>query len=326
MNRIPINVKQYVLTLLLVGYFFMLLQLIVLAQDNTVQQSVGRIQHGVLKSVVKVVSSPDNSGQRTTGTGFLVSRQVGGKRQFVFLVTNKHTVGDWNMSDGSILNFRKSLDVYFYQIVDPSGAKYKPFTISITDNTGKPISKRLVLHSDPKIDVAAIALDQELLSTNNIDLVSFDTSFLLPFNKIISEETSGTGLGDQVFALGYPLGITSLNTNYPIAKGGYIASVPGQEFRIDVPTLNRQGQQVKATIQGKIVIVDGLIVPGNSGGPVIIPAETKVRVNPESKQFQYSSMPTQNLVIGIVSTGLGTSGLTAVVSSDYILDLINTYQ
>jgi len=278
MNRIPINVKQYVLTLLLVGYFFMFLQLIVLAQDNTVQQSVGRIQHGVLKSVVKVVSSPDNSGQRTTGTGFLVSRQVGGKRQFVFLVTNKH------------------------------------------------ISKRLVLHSDPKIDVAAIALDQELLSTNNIDLVSFDTSFLLPFNKIISEETSGTGLGDQVFALGYPLGITSLNTNYPIAKGGYIASVPGQEFRIDVPTLNRQGQQVKATIQGKIVIVDGLIVPGNSGGPVIIPAETKVRVNPESKQFQYSSMPTQNLVIGIVSTGLGTSGLTAVVSSDYILDLINTYK
>ncbi|HHT9159876.1 MAG TPA: S1 family peptidase [Candidatus Brocadiaceae bacterium] len=325
MSKSYIAAKRCTLILSLICYVIILVHPFALAQDVTDQQNIGRVQPFLLKAVVKIVSPSDSQ----TGTGFLVSREVllrSGKEHLVFLVTNKHVVGDWDISDGSIINFHKYLDVYFYRTTDPSGTTYKPLTIPLLDNAGKLISGKLILHSNPKIDVAVIALDQELLPQNKIDLVCFDVSFLLPFNRIATEETTGVALGDQVFALGYPFGITSLSTSYPIAKGGYIASLPGQEFRIDVPAVNRQGQQVKATIQGKILLVDGLIVPGNSGGPVVIPAETRVRIDPKTKQFQHSSQPTQNLVLGIVSAGLGSSGLTVVLGSDYILELINTYQ
>jgi hypothetical protein len=39
--------------------------------------------------------------------------------------------------------------------------------------------------------------------------------------------------------------------------------------------------------------------------------------------LRFSSIPIKNLVIGIVSLGLG-GGLTAVVSSDYVLDLLRS--
>jgi hypothetical protein len=56
-------------------------------------------------------------------------------------------------------------------------------------------------------------------------------------------------------------------------------------------------------VEGRLLVVDGLIVPGNSGGPIVIPSELKLRRDPETNQLQFASAQTRNYVIGIVSLG-----------------------
>lgn len=284
------------------------------------QEGTGRITQDILKAVVKIATS---SG--TAGTGFLVSQEAninGVSNRRVFLITNKHMLGDWNLADGNPLNYHNSIDVFFYRANDPSGLSYKPTRIELKKTSGQLKEGKVFFHPDPKIDIALVATDEEISSDNNIDFISFDKTYLLNFNKITSWLI---GLGDQVFAIGYPLGITSLKNNYPIVKSGYVASLPGEEFSIDVPVINRRGDRVIARVQGKILLVDGLLVPGNSGGPVILASELKVRRDPKTNQLQFATTQTKNYVIGIVSSGLGPSGLTVVYSSDYIQDLVEQY-
>jgi len=88
--------------------------------------------------------------------------------------------------------------------------------------------------------------------------------------------------------MGYPLGITSLKNNYPIAKSGYLASLPGEEFEINAPVVNRKNERVNARIEGKMLAIDRLIVGGNSGGPVVLPIEIKVRRDPKTKQVEFA--------------------------------------
>lgn len=279
-----------------------------------------KITQDILKAVVKVMTSSGG-----IGTGFLVSQKTTtngeAKRRF-FLITNKHMLGDWNLADGSILKYYRSIDVFFYRKNDPSGLSFKHSRINLKDSSGKLKTSKILIHPNPTIDIALVALFEELSPGKNIDLCSFDRSYLLNFNKITSWFI---GLGDQVFAMGYPLGITSLKNNYPIAKAGYIASVPGEEFSIDCPVENRQHEKRTARVQGKILLVDGLLVPGNSGGPVILASELKVRLDPKKGTFQTASEETKNFVIGIISSALEPSGLTIVYSSDYIQELVDLY-
>lgn len=220
--------------------------------------------------------------------------------------------------DGDITRYNK-IEVFFYRTATAPGGFYEPMEINLTDQHGK-LKGKVRPHPNVKIDLAIIALDEELTPSNRIDLVSFDVSYLLPFDKII---TSYTGLGDQVFAIGYPWGITSLKNNYPIAKSGYVASLPGTELLIETNLQNRKQESVKTKVEGKIILLDGLIVGGNSGSPVVVPAEIKSRVNPQTGSLQWTKEPTKNLVIGIVSSSW--PGLAVVYSSDYILELIDLH-
>lgn len=92
---------------------------------------------------------------------------------------------------------------------------------------------------------------------------------------------------------------------------------------IPVNAQNRAGTTVSTVLDGKFLIVDGLIVPGNSGGPVLLAGGIRVARDAKTNQLEFSSIPVKNLVIGIVSLGL-RGGLTAVVSSDYVLDLLKS--
>ncbi len=70
------------------------------------------------------------------------------------------------------------------------------------------------------------------------------------------------------------------------------------------------------------MLIDGLIVPGNSGSPVILPSGIKTRLNPKTNTFEFTDRTIEDYVIGIVSLGLG-GGLTVTDSSDYIVELID---
>jgi S1-C subfamily serine protease len=274
---------------------------------------------------VKIKLPPDEKGFRSTGTGFLVSKEITINDKVIrktFLVTNNHILGDWNASDGDIIKYNDGFDVYFYRTKTVSGLFYSPLWVGLKNKKGK-IKQKVKLHPDPKVDIGIIYLDEELSPSNNIDLASFDVSYLLPFNQI---KAWSTGIGDQVFAMGYPLGITSLKSNYPIAKSGYIASMPGEDFVANVPCVNRKGVIVNDTqIKGKLLVIDGLIVGGNSGGPVLLPSEIKSRLDPNTNQVQFTAEPVRNFVIGIVSSNLGPSGVNIAFSSDYILEVIDLF-
>ena len=288
------------------------------------REQPGRVKTEILKAVVKIELPPGENGFTPIGTGFLVSRDVtagGTSTRKTFLVTNKHILGDWNAADGDIINYHDWISVYLCRTTAASGSHYKPLKIFLKDKDGKPLRK-VKIHANPIIDVGIIALDEESSPSSDIDLVSFDVNDLLPFNGI---SMWLTGLGDQVFVMGYPLGMSSLRNNYPIVKSAYLASLPGEEFVVNYPCKNRNNELVTTRIAGKILAIDGLLAAGNSGGPVVLPVETKTLHDPKTNQLWRSSEPTKNFVIGIVSSVLGHSGVNIAYSSDYILRLIELY-
>ena len=277
----------------------------------------------VLPTIVKIETISQLSKKQTSGTGFIVGREVvtgSSTERAYFLVTNKHMVSDWTLPDGSITNFNRFIDVYFYKSSQVD--KRQPTRISLVDQQGNVRTNVIYSHQDNSVDIAVIFINAALQDLSGINLSAFDVSFLRPFNAITSMYFN---IGSQVFVLGYPLGITSLGTNYPIAKFGFIAATPGEEFAIKVKNANRAGNIVEVRFAGKLLIIDGLIVPGNSGGPVLLPSVIKTRINPKSGALEHWTKPSKNQVIGILSGNFGPSGLSYSYSSDYIVEAIDKF-
>lgn len=277
----------------------------------------GRVKEDILRAVVKI-EVPFN---KYIGTGFIISREIANSdhRQF-FLVTNKHLVGDWNIYDGKILDYFEELHIILYTKGTQNINRFTKIPIRLIDVSGK-LTSRFKIHSDPSVDIAMIDITEEVHSTEDIDLVSFDISYLVPFANIF--EKTYTGIGDQIFALGYPEGITSKLSNLPIAKSGYISSMPGEEFHVATICIDRFDKMQSVNIGGKIIIIDGLIIGGNSGGPVVIPSEIKFKIDEKTSNLLNTEKETENLVLGIVSSRIGNTGVNIVFSCDYILELIN---
>lgn len=279
----------------------------------------------VLSIVVKIETFSEREKKPITGTGFIVSREIklaSQTKRVSFLITNKHMVSDWTLADGDIGDFNKYLQVHFYRTDFSPEHPTQSLRIDLCDKQGRVDDKKVQTHSSPSVDVAVVFLQADLTKATGINVPSFDVSFLLPFHRITSNYFN---IGSQVFVIGYPLGITSLRNNYPLAKFGYIASTPGEEFAIERMVPDRKGVQKKVNLIGKLLIIDGLIVPGNSGGPVVLPSVVKTRINPESKRWEHTNEPSKNLVIGILAGGFGSSGLSYTYSSDYIVETINDY-
>lgn len=275
-----------------------------------------RLDPRVLRCVVRITVPATAWAQSTFGTAFVLSRPRAAPAdtgRLLFLVTNKHMVSDWTLADGTATSYRPYLDATLYP--EASGP---PVTsrIRLLGPDGALIPKRLWLHPDPTVDIALIFLGPGAFETPAPPLDSFDTSFLLPFDQI---QAWAVGLGDQVFALGYPRGVTSVLSSEPIAKGGYLATRPGVPFALDIRTKPRTGVEAATRVHGTVLLVDGLITNGNSGGPVVLASDLKVRRDPTNKQLQFFTEQPQNRIIGIVSMSLDTSGLTLVYASDFII-------
>jgi trypsin-like peptidase len=282
-----------------------------------------RLNPDLLKSVLRIEWPADAQGNVKTGGGFLMtpSEDTSGK---VFLITNKHMIGDYNYADADIQNYTPWINVFFYRVGDPTGVTYKATRIDLLNGTTLDTT-RVHVHPSQRIDLVAIDVTEKVRDVNeHINWTAYSPSYLVPFAKISDFATTIT---DEVIALGYPLGISSLRNAYPIAKIGYLASTPGEEVTIPITTLNRAGVPTKVTLDGKFLVVDGLIVPGNSGGPVVLVGGGRWRLaeieHTGKYQQQFLNVPIQNLVTGIVSYALG-GGLTAVVSSDYLIDFLKT--
>ena len=276
-----------------------------------------RVDPTLLKAVVRVFVK--TSKRSYVGTGFIVSRAAEGRpdERHYYLVTNKHVIGDWNIFDADFREYAETVELTFFR----EGAPSPPVTVKISDGKGALDASIVLAHRNPIVDVAAIALTQDVLGFAPSTLTSFDVTWLLRSDRVTPLLA---GLGDQVFAIGYPRAITSHATPYPIAKVGYLATQPGPALTFDVSGENRAKTTVSRKLTGTLILVDGLVLPGNSGGPVVVVADLKLRRNPTTNAVEIANPQMRNLVVGIVSlTLVEASGLMLAYGADYILEVVD---
>jgi len=283
------------------------------------------INPGLLPAVVKITApSLKLSGKLSQGTGFIVSFQVIARRETTrenFLVTNKHIMSNWSPIDSIATQRVPYIDVTFPSKLLSQNAKPQTRRIPLLNTIGATSNGVFLEHTAANVDLCIVFLGHEITSDTSIWITSFDMNMLMPFDSICGWLFN---IGSKVFILGYPDGVTSLRTSSPIAKSGYLASIPGEELAIKIKDTNSVGYLTSKVLQGKLLIVDGLIVKGNSGGPVILPSILKTRID-SSGGWQFWNKASDNFIIGILSGSLGESGLSYVYSSDYLVEAIESF-
>lgn len=235
------------------------------------------------------------------GTGFLFGLFINQDEQSqknyrIYLVTNKH-----------VLNNQKDIILRFNPQDDQPA---KDYPIQLIENneliwTG---------HPNPNIDVAVFPINGSLLQDEKMKFSFFesDTSVFTK-DKLIELETSE---GDFVYVLGFPMGLVSIDRQHVILRSGAIARI--RDF------FEKRSSDF---------IVDALVFPGNSGGPVILKPEiisiegTKSNPNAGLIGVIKSYIPYQDIAVS-QQTGRpriifeDNSGLSLVEPTDYIFETI----
>lgn len=177
------------------------------------------------------LEQPLADGQRTVGTGFLVSAPTPDGRPRTVLVTAAHV---FEKMPGAEMKVG-------YRVSDArSGWSFAPESLDIRKG------ERPLWTQHPDRDVAVMEIKAP---------VAFAKA-AIPLNWLASEDTfatSGTGPGDEMFALGFPRGLSANKAGFPILRAGRVASYPLAPSA-DYPTF----------------LLDFSVFPGNSGGPVFM--------------------------------------------------------
>ena len=198
-----------------------------------------------LNSVVAIGRNDSNGGIMWMGTGFLFGYRFKDQpydagAYNIFLVTNKHVL--------------RNFDTVFLKFNPQGNQPAKDYTLNLKHNN----TFLYKMHPDKNVDVAVMPITQQFYDNLKQDGVNpnffqFDTDCYYIADM---KNNIGTTEGDEVYALGYPMGIVGNTRQYVILRGGVIARVRDMldGFSTDF-------------------IIDAPVFPGNSGGPVVIRPE-----------------------------------------------------
>jgi len=284
------------------------------------------IDDAVVKSVVQILTPPRANRRGDIGTGFLITVPLEAANEqglASFLVTNKHMLGEWNPIDGDFDHNDWIMVRLYRDMLIPEGP-VEEVQVQLKMPDGKLDLSRLALHPEKTVDVAVVRIDDVVMKhqkqiRKRLKFRSLTKDWLEPFAELPGPYGY---IGAPVFALGYPRGITSLLTNYPIAKRGHLAATAGEEIALDTSWTLRNGQQSGIVVRGKLFLIDGLIVSGNSGGPIVFPGAGAIGKDPKTEQLTIKARGSSK-VLGIVSGGFGSSGLSYAYATDYFRSLID---
>ena len=191
----------------------------------------------MLDCVVAIGAKNQQGETSWIGTGFLYGLFESGegeqKLYKVWLVTNKHVIA--NLSQ---------IQVKFNSLEEEDAKNYD---VDLLDQNGKP---EWFGHPDPNIDVAAVFVDTGILKSDKRHYRFFQSDVHLGTRENLKE--MGITEGDRTFILGFPMGLVSDLKQYTFCRSGVFS-------------------RVRDYIEGKSnqFILDALVFPGNSGGPVI---------------------------------------------------------
>jgi len=238
-----------------------------------------------------------------TGTGFLVGKSYvksSNEQDFhILLVTNKH-----------VLSNNTEMFIRFNTLHGGSA----DFPLLIKDITGKDMWTG---HPNPQIDLAITYIDKNFLTSNNLKYTIFDihNSAINVDQMKLNHITEGA----LIHFFGFPLSLLPPDRQYPIVRLGSIARI-------------RDLYDNKS----EDFLIDGLVYPGSSGGPVI--------TRPEICSIEGTLPVDKTFLIGIIKgyipftdiaisvhTGKerirfeDNSGLAPVIPASYLLDLVELW-
>ena len=153
----------------------------------------------------------------------------------VYLVTNRHVLANHTQIFVR-LNAVKATDIV------------KEVSLALKDEKGADL---WISHPNPLVDISVVSINTKWLRDQGLQQ-SFFTNDENAADKTKLKEI-GISIGDGIFVLGFPMGLTgTAQRSYVIARHGSIARIS------DV----LEGA-------GNTFLIDSLVFPGNSGGPVV---------------------------------------------------------
>jgi S1-C subfamily serine protease len=218
----------------------------------------------------------------------------------VFLVTNRH-----------VFNQRKKAHLRF----NTQDGRVKFFEQDLFFADGETC---WLAHPNKDVDLALLNVHGSNFGANNIE-PNFIAEESFAYHKNFEE--IGISVGDDIFAIGFPMGIAGEVQNYPCVKSGLIS-------RIDSEIVTEK----------QAFIIDSSIFPGNSGGPVILrPTNmsltgTKAVSNPyllgvisgylpyREKLYTHQTNPPT-----VVTQTSENSGLTYCVPMDFVKEIYDSW-
>jgi len=217
-----------------------------------------------LNTVVSIEIQDDKGIYAPIATGFLIGFAIDKtlkleERSYrIFLLTNRH-----------VFQGHQVVWIRFNKKVSADSTRF-PLDLIVN---GQDI---WLAHKDKNVDLAMVTISHDFLNQQNIEWGFFTEEMFSYYSEL---DNIGITLGDELYVLGFPMGLAGILRNNPIARHGIIA-------RIDKEIIDQQ----------KVFLIDALVFPGNSGGPIV-------------------SKPT--------SMGLGG---TKAVSSIYLLGVVSGYR
>jgi S1-C subfamily serine protease len=217
----------------------------------------------------------------------------------VYLVTNRHVLAN-HTQIAVRLNPVKATDLV------------KEITIGLKDDKGNDLWSS---HPNPSIDISVIRLNANWLRAQSLHSDFFAN------DKNIADRAKllhiGISVGDGVFVLGFPMGLTGLGQrSYVIARKGAIA-------------------RISDVLDGSATtfLIDSFVFPGNSGGPVVSATSASAITGTKAQDTAYligvvrAYLPYTDIAIS-QQTGQvrmltqENSGLAEVIPIDYVNETI----
>ncbi|MDP2885345.1 MAG: serine protease [Ignavibacteria bacterium] len=167
------------------------------------------------------------------GTGFWVSTTTEDR----FFVSNKHVFAG-----------RDQIAIRMTQV---TGQRSALMIIDLKNQRGQP---RWVGHPDSLTDIAAIQVDS-IFILNNVQpkIIRIQRSLFATESQLIE--------GDDVFFIGFPLGVRTTDNSFPLLRSGVISLKPTDDFLVTAGC---------DTLGKHIYLLDAYSTGGSSGSPVFL--------------------------------------------------------
>lgn len=185
------------------------------------------------------------------GTGFLVCRNLTQDKPIgkIFIVTNKHVLNE----DFDKRRSATKIEIFF-NTNDQGKLKPQRYTLSL-----QPPNQKWKEHPSLDIDVLAIDATEIILSFPGHALKWVDYSLFADQNILKNEDIT---IGEEVLIIGYPQGLSQGHSASPLVRQGIVATKIGEPITFIRPD--------KSNVFIPAFLVDGGVVPGSSGSPVVL--------------------------------------------------------